>query len=134
MATFHLCTVIYNPGSKYASCLKAAHQVAISGKLGRGFSFHFRDRKTSSERKLLADVIILGRNRQRPALDHLSVCNCSINLFVSPNNYVSLEMLISESSCFLFIHFQVSGVPVHVRCEQSSENTRKPPVLLGCQS
>lgn len=76
-------------------CLKVVHQVAIPGKLGRGFSFHFRCRKISSERKLLADVLS-GRDRQKAALDLLSACNCS--LFVFPKNYVSLGILINESS------------------------------------
>lgn len=54
--------------------LKPVRQIAISGKLGSGYSFHFRDRKTSSKGKLLADVIS-GRDQQSPVFDLPSVNN-----------------------------------------------------------
>lgn len=76
-------------------CLKVVHQVAFPGKLGGGFSFHFRRRKTSSEGKLLADLLS-GRDWQEAALDLLSACNRS--LFVFLKNYGSLEIWIHESS------------------------------------
>lgn len=47
-------------------CLKVVHQVDFPGKLGGGFSFHFRCRKTSSEGKLLAEFYQGEIDRKQP--------------------------------------------------------------------